>query len=263
MQPQERTPLSIEHMQNGAMNLAEIFCSVIAMPVEQILRPRYGSRYCPPAVAFFAAVVMVVLPMVDALASSYGSLLNLAARIQPPQALFGIASLSKLFFLVCVIHGFRVYWRMFKPESELNSHFEGPPLPFFPLLPGGKNFWFTRLVLEPAFVLVTATALERAFIFQPGLAHYLQFAALCLAMKNFISWYKSFQFLRDVLDARNAGPIISRFVENAASQDELSSLHLASLPKDLNPELRRSTAVHIARVFSPGTTIPDTPKGDS
>jgi hypothetical protein len=40
-------------------------------------------------------------------------------------------------------------------------------------------------------------------------------------------------------------------------------LHLASLPKDLNPELRRSTAVHIARVFSPGTTIPDTPKGDS
>ena len=69
MQPQERTPLSIEHMQNGAMNLAEIFCSVFAMPVEQILRPRYGSRYCPPAVAFFAAVVMVWMPWLPPMAA--------------------------------------------------------------------------------------------------------------------------------------------------------------------------------------------------
>jgi hypothetical protein len=185
----------------------------------------------------------------------------MAARIQRPEALFGIGSLSKLFFLLSLIHGFRTYRRMFRPELEEHSRYEGPPLPFINLLPGAKNFWLTRIVLEPALVLIAATVLQGMFIFQPGLAHFLQFAALCLTMKSFISWFRSFQFLRDVLDARNSGPIIGRFVENTATQDELNSLHLASLPKDISPELRRSTAVHIARIVSPSTPITDS-KGD-
>ena len=187
----------------------------------------------------------------------------MAARIQQPQALFGISSLTKLFFLLLFLHGFRLWRLMFKMELEQNSRYEGPALPFFYLLPWSKYFWFTRIVLEPAFVLLTATLLQRIFIFQPGLAHYLQFAALCLAMKHFVGFYRVWEFLREVLDARFAGPVLAKFVENAASQEEINSLHLASLPKDISPELRRSTAAHIARVVSPGTTIPESQGGSN
>lgn len=262
MENHEYSPMSIEQIQQGAMNVVETFCSVFAMPVEIILRPKYGSRFFPPAIIFFSSVVMLVMPMISAAVSSFSSPLLMAARIQRPEALFDIASLSKLYFPLCLIHGFRVYRRMFKPQLEDHSRYEGPPLFFINLIPGSGNFWLTRIVIEPALVLVAATLLQGMFIFQPGLAHFLQFSALCLCMKSFISWYRSFQFLRDVLDARKAGPIIGRFVENTASQDELNSLHLASLPKDISPDLRRSTAVHIARIISPGTTITE-PKGDS
>lgn len=261
MQPQQQqsNPVPIDQLQNRAMNTVEMFCAVFSMPIDVILRPRYGSRYFAPTVMFFAWIVMLFLPMLAETISSFRSPLAIAAHIQPapPPGLFGIGSLSKLFFLLCAVHGVRTYFRMFRISSEENSRYEGPPLFFFGLLPWGGNFWFTRLVLEPSFVLLTATILQRLFIFQSSLAHYLQFAALCLAMRQFISWYRAWEFLREVLDARFTGPILAKFVDNSASQDELNSLHLASLPKDLNPELRRATAAHIARVVSPGTTIPE------
>lgn len=258
MRPQERaTPMNVDQLQNTAMNVVELFCAVFSMPIDVILRFRYGSRYFPPTVMFFAWVVMLFLPMVAATASPFSSPLFMAARIQQPQALFDIDSLSKLFFLLCAVHGVRSYRLMFKMELEQNSRYEGPPLFFFNLLPWSNSFWFCRIVIEPAFVLLVATFLERLLIFSPGLAHYLQFAALCLTMKNFIGWFKAWEFLREILDARYAGPVIAKFVDNTASQDELNSLHLSSLPKDISPELRRSTAIHIARIISPGTTIPE------
>jgi hypothetical protein len=51
-------------------------------------------------------------------------------------------------------------------------------------MPKAGSFWFTRIVLEPAFVLITATVMSRIFIFQSGLVTYLDVAALALAMKT-------------------------------------------------------------------------------
>jgi hypothetical protein len=263
MQQQEHGPMSVEQLQNGAMNAVETLCSVFSMPIEIVLRPRYGSRYFPPPIMFFAAMNMLTMPMIgEAFSSFHNNPLFIAMHKQaPPEALFGIGSLSKLFFLLCFIHGFRTYRRMFKPELEEHSRYEGPPLPFIDLLPGAKNFWLTRIVLEPALVLIAATVLQSIFIFQPGLAHYLQLSALCLTMKSFIAWYRSFQFLRDVLDTRNQSSIVARYINNTASPDELNAVHLATLPKDISPELRKATAIHIARIVFPGTPIVES-KGD-
>jgi hypothetical protein len=32
------------------------------MPVETLLRPWYGTRYYPPPVVFFSAVLMILIP---------------------------------------------------------------------------------------------------------------------------------------------------------------------------------------------------------
>ena len=80
---------------------------------------------------------------------------------------------------------------MIHMEREQHSEYEGPPLPFFALLPKSQSFWFTRIVLEPCFVFRRCNRACRTFSScSPALAAYLHFAALALAMKNFISWFR-------------------------------------------------------------------------
>jgi hypothetical protein len=248
--------MSIDQLQKVALNVVETLCGAVAMPVEIILRPFYGSRFLSPAVITLASAMMLFLPLISSVATGVANIIPFAAHVRPPQALFDMGSFARLYFLLGIVHGMRVYRRMLRMDTEQNSRYEGPPLPLFLLIPGG-SFWRVRILFEPAAVFISASVLEHLFLIQSGLAAYLHFAAFCLAMKNFIGWYRAWEFLRDVLDSRIAAPIIAKFVENTASNEELSSIHLANLPKNTNPELRRAVAVHIARAFSPGTTIPE------
>ena len=79
------------------------------------------------------------------------------------------------------------------------------------------------------------------------------YTAMFLAMKEYVSWYRQWEFLRGILDLRNIAPIIAKVTENKASDDDLATVHLASIPRDMPDELRRSFASHIARAFSPGS----------
>ena len=97
---------------------------------------------------------------------------------------------------------------------------------------------------------------------QSGLGAYLHFAALTLAMKNFISWFRTWEYLRKILDMRNVAPAISKLVENKATEEDLAPMHLASFPKNLDPEIRQAAASHIARLYSPETRNPQTAQGD-
>jgi hypothetical protein len=53
MKPDNSGAMSAQHLHNTAINFVEVICSVIAMPVETLLRPWYGTRYYPPPVVFF------------------------------------------------------------------------------------------------------------------------------------------------------------------------------------------------------------------
>ena len=102
-------------------------------------------------------------------------------------------------------------------ERELHSEFEGAGWPLFQILPKGKSFWFVRVVLEPALVLIAGIVLQDLFIAQPDLAIYLNLAALALFVKNFISWFRAWEYLRKLFDMRNAGPLIAKLVDSKAS----------------------------------------------
>jgi len=247
----------INQLQDVAINAVCFFCSVLCMPVEIILRPKYGTRYFPPAVLFFAAVMMLFLPLISAATTAVTHMIPFMGA-PPPQGMFDIGSLSKLFFLLSFIHSIRLYRRMIHMETEQFSWYEGPPLFFIQLIPGTKSFWFTRIAIEPALVFVTAMVLNTLFIFQSGLTHFLYLAALALAMKQFTHWYRSWELLRGILDSRNTGPLISKFIENTATEEDLSVIHLASFPKSTPPDLRKAAAVHVARIY--GETVP---QGDS
>ena len=248
-QPGESGLLNINNLQDTAMNVVNLFCSVICMPVEIILRPTYGTRYFPPAVVFLSAVLMLFLPLLSAASTAVTHMIPFMGAAQPPSGMFDIGSLSKLFFLLSFIHGIRLYRLMIHMEKEKISSYEGPPLPFIPLIPGSQVFFLTRIFIEPVLVFVTATVANSFFIFQDGLTNYLHLAALALAMKQFAHWYRSFQLLRDILDARNTGPLIGKFLDNSATEEELAPIHLASFPKNTPSELRKAAAIHIARAY--------------
>jgi hypothetical protein len=252
MPQQQSESMNIIQLQQFAINIVEGVCGIICMPVEIILRPQYGTRYSPLPVVFFSAMMMIFLPLFSSVTTSVANMIPFH-QAQMPVGLLSIGSLFSLYFFLSFLHGLRLWRRMIYMELEQHSEFEGPPLPFFRLIPRSRSFWFTRIVLEPAFVLISAIVLERLFIIQPGLSTYLHFAAFALLMKNFIGWYWGWEFARILMDQSFASPIVAKLVENKATEDDLAPIHLASFPKNLSPEIRRAAVSHLARLFPSGS----------
>lgn len=93
--------------------------------------------------------------------------------------------------------------------------------------------------------------LPNFFILEPGAANFLMFSAVFLAMKSYTAWYMQWQTIRELMDMKFAGPIIAKLADNAASDDELASVHMASFPKDLPDEIRReAVGAYKARVVT-------------
>jgi hypothetical protein len=240
----------VEHLQNNAMEFVYALASVISQPVECLLRPWYGTRYVPPAIQFFSMAMMVVFPGIIKLFTNFMHTIPLL-NIPPSPGMFSLGDYAQLYFLASTIHAVRLWRRMIDPAREAHSQFEGPALPIFNLLPKGKSFWFVRLAYEPGLLLLAGIVLQDLYIAQPDLAIYLKLAAIALLMKNFIAWYRAWEYIRRLLDMRIAGPAVAKFIENEATEEDLAPLHLASFPKNLDPEIRRAAAKQIARAYSP------------
>src|SRR5580704_17043645 len=99
---------SIDHLQDGMVNLVYTFCSVISSPVELVIRPQYGSRYFPPIVQCLTAMMMIVLPVLAALAEGFSHMLPFT-QFNASMGMFGLGTLSKLYFLGSFIHGIRIW----------------------------------------------------------------------------------------------------------------------------------------------------------
>jgi hypothetical protein len=253
LRPQETS--AIEQLENTAMAVVENVCGIVARPLELPLRPWHGTRYFSVPVVFFSTMLMIFLPLFSALATGAMRMIPFL-NIPAPVGIFSLGSLAKLYFLLSMAHGVRLWRRILHPELEMISTFEGPPLPILQLFPKSNNFWITRIITEPCLVFFVATALGRIYVFQTGLTLYLQLAALALAMKEFITFYRAWEYLRDLLDAKALGPIISDMLSNRATAEALASIHIAALPRNVSPDIRDATLSNIARVFSPEAEPP-------
>jgi hypothetical protein len=243
----QQSPATVEQYQQLAMDLVYNVCSIVVMPIELVLRPWHGSEFHSPIVVFFSSAMMIVLPLISFLTDSFSHVLPFKGAAGP-EGLFDLGTFSKLFFLGMLVHGVRIWRRMIHPETEENSFYAGPPLPIFAMLP--VSWWVTRIVVEPVFVLLLSIVLPNFFILQSSAATYLMIAAPMLAMKNHVTWLANWQFIRHLLNSRNAAAIISKIVDNTATDDELSRVHLASFPKHLPDDIRKSAARHIVHMFS-------------
>jgi hypothetical protein len=236
--------LNLAHMHESGLNAIELICGSIARPVDLFLRPWSGSRYYPLPVIALSTALMLIIPGALAMFDAISGMIPFF-HPSPSIGFLGIWSFTQIFALASVLHGIRIYRRMLHMHLEEHSTFDGAPLPFFPLIPWCQSFWVTRIVAEPVFLLLISVVLQDLFVIQLSLAIYLRVAAVALALKNFTVWFRSWTYLRELLDARNASPILARLAEDKASDNELAAINLAAFPKDVAPEIRTQAAVSI------------------
>jgi hypothetical protein len=241
--------LNIDGLQGTGLYGVEWICSIVTMPVEMIIRPWYGTRYFPVALSFATTFLMLILPWMAALFASLMQMIPFS-RYVPPPGLFGFASMTKLYFLLWLIHGWRLWQRMRHMDREINSLFEGPPLPFFALLPKSDSPWFTRIVLEPCVVFIFVTVLEHLYILQSGLATYLQTAAVMLFIKSWIAWFRSWQILRWNMDIRNSSAALGDLLGDNVTEETLAPQNVASFPENQDPQARQAEIEEKVRLYS-------------
>jgi hypothetical protein len=238
----------MDNLQDNAINIVFNLCAIVAMPVELALRPFHGTRYFPPLVMFFSTVMMILIPTIFSFAGAVAGMVPFV-QVQASLGLIGMWGLSKLFFLGLLISGVRKWRLMLHMEREENSMYAGPPLFFFTWLPKA-SFWRIRIIYEPLFLIVLSSVLPNFFLLTPGAGNFLLISAIFLAMKNYTHWYMEWQFIRELMDMKFLGPKIARLADNAADDEDLGSMHMASFPKDLPPDIRQAAVAHIARIFS-------------
>jgi hypothetical protein len=243
--------MNVEHLQNSALNTLELICSVLCRPLDMICRPWHGTRYFQVPVVFATSILMILLPVIAAVYLNIAQMIPFMS-VPVPRGLFGFAALAKLYFAMSVWQGYRHWQAMLHMEREPHSEFEGPPLPVFNLIPWFSLFWRTRILAEPLFILILTTVLEDFFLIQSPLALYLRIAAFALGMKNFVAWFRSWEYLRRLIDIANAGPAMADLIEGKATEEQLAPMHLASFPKDIDPAIGRTAAVNIARAYTAG-----------
>ncbi len=245
----ESGELNLRHMEDSALNGMEVVCSVISQPVEILLRPWYGTRYFPVPVTALSAVLMIFLPLIGGMLMWLSHLIPFVS-IPPARGMVDFATFAEVYFAIMAVHSFRLWKRMIHMERESQSQHEGAALPIFGVIPWFGTFWKIRILAEPLLVFIAAIVLRDFLIIQSPLAFYFQIAALALMGKSFVAWFRNWQFVRIRLDIRNAAPIIARLIEDQATEEELNQIHLASFPKNIDPEIRKATAIHIARTFN-------------
>jgi hypothetical protein len=112
------------------------------------------------------------------------------------------------------------------------------------------------------FVLVCSIALEDLFIIQHPLGLYLRVAAFALMVKSFISWYGYWEFKRIQMDIGNTAPALAELMNNKSSPEDAKP-NFASLPRNIDPEIRRAAASRIARMFTPEKPQPKPEEGET
>lgn len=237
MSQQGTQGMTFEQMCESGMRIAEGICGIVTAPIDTALRPHHSTRFLNPFQLLLACCMMLLLPLAGR-ASSYLPM--------DDAGLFGLGTLSLLFFAGQVIHGPRLLRRMLRMELEDHSEFEGEALPFFRLLPFGSRFWIVRIFWEPIFVAVGAVQLKFLGLLDLPATLFLIVSAAMLAFKNYLGWYQSWLQLRLLMDARHIGPLLARAAAGKAPEDELAKVHMAGFQGSVPAEVRTAAIAQMA-----------------
>lgn len=231
-------------LQNSGMNVVELVCEAFSQPVTIMVRPFYGTRYYSVVSTFLSLAMMVLLPAFMVTVQGVARMVPLL-NIPMPRGMFSLGDFAELYYIVAFAQGIRLWRRMFHPEREDLSQFEGPALFFFNYLPKSQSFYFVRTVWEPLAVLLVSIVLQDLYIIQSPLALYLRCAAFAMMMRSFIAWFRGWEVQREILDSKYVGQIVSKIADGTATPSERDQIFVATIPPLSPPQ--ETAGAHPAR----------------
>ncbi len=201
---------SPNQMMKGLAMLAKNVCSLLTFPFEMLLRPQFGSRY------FHIILMCLSLPCWQAICFASG--------------IFGGKAYGSLILVIaiwsgCVYNGFRIWKLMLHPEQEKDSEREGEPI-----LKLSDSWAIQRIVYEPLAILIAAILFKLIGVFNLILTLCVVASAAALCLKNIITWYEAWTYLRDMLDQQGRIPIIQAISAGKPAPTTIGRFTLSSIP---------------------------------
>jgi hypothetical protein len=237
------------------LKVARWIANCISLPIEYLLRLKYGTIYFDPIAPGVSLALMTVL-------SAFDTDIGFSGYEAPETHLIRLTHLTLLLYFGGAIHNIRILRMMQHPEREAYGASEGPPWPLFRLLPRGQYFWPVRIVWEPLTVIVSALVLAGLHLMSHVAMLYLVVAGVALFAKLGLTWYINFVKIRQQMDAAHAAPFVAKFIMGTASEETLAPLHLAGIPKNLSPEIRAGIVAGPSRSLPPEVERLLAPKRD-
>ncbi|MEQ1883693.1 MAG: hypothetical protein ABL967_01435 [Bryobacteraceae bacterium] len=217
---------SPNQMIKGLAMLAKNVCSLLTFPFEMLLRPWFGSRY------FHIILMALSLPCWQAIC--------LASGIFGGRA-YGAFALVIAIWCGCVYNGFRIWRLMLHPQQEKDSEREGDPI-----VELSSSWAIQRIVYEPLGILIAAILFKLIGIFNLILALCVAASAAALCLKNIITWYEAWTYLRDMLDQQGRIPIIQAISAGQPVPKSIGRFTLSSIPVGTSPKTQAVIASGLA-----------------
>lgn len=195
----------------SAVRLAHGLASVFTLPVENVLRPNFGTRYFMPItwlVGLGIANAVNFICLLVSLARSGGTYLGIGP-IGSTIVLLGFLALT-------LYHARRIWRLMNNMGQEYDSELPGPGLALFAVLPRGGDYLALRCIYEPAAVFVCVMVAALLQILNPFAALYYVFCGLALSLKGFCTWYLAWNHWRDIADRVHRAPTMEQFAMGVA-----------------------------------------------
>jgi hypothetical protein len=193
--PKEMHPDSLQAIIKFGLDVLLLIASVFAAPAELALRRRQGTRYQNLIVLGFAQFPILFFA---GLGMTAGKSLN-------DNGLIGIGWVCLAFTALQWVHFFHMWRMMCDPHREVYSYEDGVELPFWKHCPGGTKWVRVRFLYEPGLLILAAVVLRGLGIISSAAAIYIALSGIALFIKVTFLWYRTWEYLRDLLDTYGLG----------------------------------------------------------
>jgi hypothetical protein len=193
--PKEMHPDSLQAIIQFGLDVLLLIASIFAAPAELALRRRQGTRY-NNLVVLAAAQFPILL---------FGALGMTAGKSLNDNGLIGIGWVCLAFTVLQWVHFFHMWKMMVDPHREAYSYEDGMELPFWKHCPGFTTWARVRFLGEPGLLIVGAIFLRGLHVISSAAAIYIVLAGIALFIKVTFLWYRTWVYLRDILDSYGLG----------------------------------------------------------
>ena len=189
--PQSGQKSSLDALVDTAIDVNYCCASIVAAPVEILIRWFQGSRYNNILTLPLAQLILIAMTAAGLTGGHY---------VNGEHGLIGIGWVYAVFQIGLWAHYLHVINVMIHPEKERDSREDGVALAFWKMLPYGSSWNVVRFVYEPGLVIGVGIVGTLIHLFTRTVGLYLVIAGLALVTKVSILWFRGWEWLRDILD---------------------------------------------------------------